>query len=296
VTVVRLAGAGPLAEDGDRVLAREELAIARRFVGGVPWIIVVWGLGNFFVWLSLWPLVLMGVLPLWLACPIAILCTTICYLPSHEAQHSNIAAPGARLRWLNELVGYVSTVPLVLPFKLARLTHMEHHSHTNDPALDPDYGAKAPNWIGAIVASIANRQPRAMGAYQRTAEHIGGEVGRRAILEALITTKFHYFVLCAVAWVGYPLEALLIWWLPRQFALTYVQVLLSWAPHHPMIETGRYRDTRAWRFPLGNLFALGMEYHIVHHLHPAIPITRNRAAYLALRHVLLQRNCRIEGR
>jgi fatty acid desaturase len=31
-----------------------------------------------------------------------------------------------------------------------RLTHFEHHRHTNDPELDPDFGMAAPTRLGAI--------------------------------------------------------------------------------------------------------------------------------------------------
>src|SRR5262249_42798914 len=104
-------------------------------------------------------------LPLWAAFPIATVNVILCYLPSHEAQHSNFGRPGDRLWWLNELIGYVSTIPLVLPFKIARLTHLEHHRHTNDPDLDPDYGAHAATWWQAIMTGIKRRQPGQPNSY-----------------------------------------------------------------------------------------------------------------------------------
>ena len=67
----------------------------------------------------------------------------LAYLPSHEAQHSIIAGKGRPLRWLNELVGHVSVIPLAYPYRVLRATHMEHHAHTNDPELDVDFGVTA---------------------------------------------------------------------------------------------------------------------------------------------------------
>lgn len=107
---------------------------------------VVWGLGNFVFWLSLWPLTLTGVLPLWAAFALSTLSITLCYLPSHEAQHSIIATEGSRLRWLNELVGHVSIIPLLLPYRIAWITHRQHHAFANDPELDPDYANKGDTW------------------------------------------------------------------------------------------------------------------------------------------------------
>ena len=137
----------------DRQLLREEQAIARRFLGRVPWEMVVWGLGNFLVWLSLWPLVLTGVLPLWLGFLLSTICCALAYLPSHEAQHSIIAAEGETLRWLNQLLGHVSTIPLVFPYGIAWITHRTHHAYANDPARDPDFGSQGESWWKAANVS-----------------------------------------------------------------------------------------------------------------------------------------------
>lgn len=41
-----------------------EKKIAQRHLGHFPWLIVTWSITNFVVWLSVWPLVLFGVMPL----------------------------------------------------------------------------------------------------------------------------------------------------------------------------------------------------------------------------------------
>ena len=61
----------------ERAWKREEAAIARKYMGRVPWEMVAWGLGNFAFWLSLWPLTLTGVLPLWAAFVFSTLSITI---------------------------------------------------------------------------------------------------------------------------------------------------------------------------------------------------------------------------
>ena len=48
-----------------------ERKIAGQFMGLVPWGAVAWGLCNCAVFISLFPFVLMGILPLWVAFPIA---------------------------------------------------------------------------------------------------------------------------------------------------------------------------------------------------------------------------------
>ena len=275
-------------------LMQAEMRMARRHIGKFPYLAVAWGLGNLAVWLSLWPLVLFGVIPLWLGFIFATLNVMLCYLPSHEAQHGIIARPGEKLRWLNELVGHLSTLPLVLPYRVARATHMEHHKHANDPELDPDYSTSAPGPLAAIWTSIQNRQPGTAGgpdAYGEALQRIGRE---DLILDGVVYNLAYYGILSALAWNGLAIEAALLWWLPRHIGQTYILYYLSWAPHHPAKEKGRYRDTRSFRAALGNIGSMGMQYHIVHHLHPRIPLYRTPRAYWEMRDILEARGARIE--
>jgi len=47
-------------------LRKLENQIARKHSGNVPWEIVIWGFGNLFAWIALWPMVIFDVIPLWL--------------------------------------------------------------------------------------------------------------------------------------------------------------------------------------------------------------------------------------
>ena len=132
-------------------------------------------------------------------------------------------------------------------------------------------------------------------AYGKAVDRIGGKAASDAKLEALALNLFYWGFLAVMAWSGYALEALLLWWLPRHIGLTYIQLLLSWAPHHPGDKTGRYKDTRAFRYFLGNYGALGMEYHIIHHLHPSIPLHKNMPAYREMKPILEERGCDLGG-
>lgn len=280
-----------LSQMSDKELMQAERDIARQHIGKFPYLAVFWAFSNFAVWLSLWPLVIFGVLPLWAGFLIATLNIMLSYLPSHEAQHDIVAMPGSKLRWLNELVGHVSTIPLVLPFRVARLTHIQHHKHANDPALDPDYSTSANSPLQAIWKSLQNRQPGTENAYGATLIRLGRQ---DVVVDYILYEIIYYGILFTLAWTGFALEAALLWWLPRHIALTYIQYYLSWAPHHPANETGRYRNTRSFRSLLGNIGSMGMQYHIIHHLHPRIPLYRTPQAYWQMRPVLDARGCRIE--
>ncbi len=283
----------PLAGLTKKELIRREQEIAHKYMGGVPWFAVFWGLGNLAIWLMLWPAVFLGYLPLWAGFLIATANVTLSYLPSHEAQHDIIARPRTKLRWLNELVGHLSTIPLVLPYRVARLTHYQHHRNTNDPNLDPDYGNTASGPVDAVVRSITNRQPRSAKGFNGYGDTLV-RIGRPdVIVDGIAYQILFYGLLCGFAWAGFGIEALLLWWLPRHIGLTYIQFFLSWAPHHPGTEQGRYRNTRSWRSALGNIGSLGMQFHLIHHLYPTIPITRHPAVYAEMKPLLEARGCEL---
>ena len=273
-------------------LFRLEREIADKHLGKVPWLAVVWSLTNFAIWLSLWPLVMFGVVPLWAGFLLATFSIAISYLPSHEAQHDIIARPGEKLRWLNELVGWVGSIPLLIPYPVLKATHMEHHKHTNDPELDPDYYSHANGPLHSIWRYIQARQPRGKDTqadrYAETLKRLGRE---DLLLQSALMALGYFLFLFAMAWSGYALEAAALWWLPRHIGLGYVIFFLAWAPHHPGEETGRYKDTRSWRSHLGNIGSMGMQFHIIHHLHPRIPLYRTPKAYWEMRPILEARGC-----
>ena len=276
-------------------LRKLENRIARKHSGMFTWGAVVWAFGNLAVWLSLWPLVMLGYLPLWIAFPIATINMALVYLPTHEAQHDIIARPGTKLRWLNELVGHATSWMIVYPFQVLRITHLDHHRHTNDPDLDVDIGTKAAGPWSAIWNALQGRQP----GNRRNQDYAGALIraGRTDLIALSLAYRLGFIaILGALAWNGYALEALLLWWLPYQIAITYIIFFLSWAPHHPGTEQGRYRNTRSWVSAVGNIGSMGMQFHIVHHLHPYIPLYRTPAAYRELRPILEARGCELGGR
>ncbi|MDJ0641893.1 MAG: fatty acid desaturase [Erythrobacter sp.] len=276
----------------ERDLRKLENRIARKYSGKLPWIAVFWAFGNLAAWLSLWPLVLLGLLPLWAAFPIACVNMALVYLPTHEAQHDIIARPGTRLRWLNELVGHATSWMMVYPFEVLRVTHMDHHRNTNDPERDVDISSMAPGPWSAIWATIRNRQPNA----KRNSDYASSLVraGRLDLIVLSVAYKVAFIgILGALAWNGYALEALLLWWLPYQIAITYILFFLSWAPHHPGTHRLRYTNTRSWKSAVGNIGSMGMQFHIVHHLHPYIPLHLTPAAYREMRPIFEARGCRL---
>ena len=248
------------------------------------------GLGSVGIWLSLWPLVIFGYIPIWLGFLIASFNVTLSYLPSHEAQHNIIAGEGEPLRWLNELVGHLSVIPLVTPYRMLKYTHYEHHKHTNNPELDPDYDVHAKTDWHFLWKSILNRQPESgrNNAYPESLQRTGKE---KVIVDGIVFQGIYLATLFSLAWSGFAIEAALLWWLPKHIGITYIEYYLSWAPHHPGKKQGRYQDTRGFKSYVGNILSLGMQYHIVHHLYPRIPLSKTPAAYRELRPILERKGC-----
>ncbi|MEO6041319.1 MAG: fatty acid desaturase, partial [Croceibacterium sp.] len=144
-----------------RDLRKQEIFIARQFMGGRMWPYVAAAWGCFAVWLSFFPLAIMGWLNLPAAFVVSAIFATGGYVTSHEAMHSNIGRPGTSQRFWNEAVGQVATLILIFPFSMARMMHLHHHYYTNDPDKDPDYTDGAVNAPMAWVKTWLNRQPGA---------------------------------------------------------------------------------------------------------------------------------------
>jgi len=275
-------------------LMKLERQIAKKHSGMFPWLMVIWAFANLICWLALWPLVFTDTLPLWLGFILATCNLALVYLPTHDAQHNIIAGPGDKLRWLNELVGHATSWVIAIPFNALRYTHLEHHKHSNHPELDPDYSTHAPGPWSAIWQSIQSRQPG--GGREIDYIETLKRVGREDIVVLSIIYRLSYItILCTLAWSGYALEALFLWWLPLQIATCHQDFFLSWAPHNPGLPTGRYRDTRSWKSAVGNIFSMGMQYHTVHHLHPYIPLNHTPAAYREMKPILLARDVNTGG-
>ena len=216
------------------------------------------------------------------------------YLPSHEAQHNIIAGKGKPLRWLNELVGHVSTIPLAYPCRVLRATHMEHHKFTNDPAKDCDTDIHTRSTAHFVGKIIWDRQPASdrSSAYGRSLERTGQE---HLIIDAVLMQSLYLSILFVMAWTGHALEAFFLWWLPKFLAEFHLNYYLAWKPHQPGVEQGRYRGTHASKSRLGNILSAGIQYHIIHHLYPRIPLSLTPAAYRDFRPILEYCGCDLGG-
>jgi hypothetical protein len=111
---------------------KAEGVIASKYWGGIQWRIVV----TFSVYAVLWTSVLVlglnGMIPLWAGLIVNTMLAATFYMPMHEAVHKNIWGKVSSGRVVEEIIGTLCSVPLLMPFRNHRASHMRHHAYTND--------------------------------------------------------------------------------------------------------------------------------------------------------------------
>ena len=263
----------------------KEKAIAKSFSQRFQWEMMLIGLGQAAIWLSLWPLVLNGIIDLWVGFLIAILCACFAYLPSHEAQHGNYSRGNPKLRWLDGFVGHITLITLIYPYHLLRVTHMKHHAYTNDPEKDPDYlNAHA----GSLLKVIKNSLDGSSVDYGKYLEVFSTDKAFVNSFEKAIPIALLYRFTLLVLVIIFPLETLLLWWLPAKIGTVYTTVFFAYFPHLGT-STGRYKDTRFWSHWMPRYINHSMQLHFIHHLHPSIGHYDEPKAIEALKPFLIAR-------
>lgn len=263
----------------------KEKAIAKSFSQRFQWEMILIGLGQAAIWLSLWPLVLNGIIDLWVGFLIAILCACFAYLPSHEAQHGNYSRGNPKLRWLDGFVGHITLITLIYPYHLLRITHMKHHAYTNDPEKDPDYlNAHA----GSVLKVIKNSLDGSSVDYGKYLEVFSTDKAFVNSFEKAIPIALLYRFTLLVLVIIFPLETLLLWWLPAKIGTVYTTVFFAYFPHLGT-STGRYKDTRFWSHWMPRYINHSMQLHFIHHLHPSIGHYDEPKAIEALKPFLIAR-------
>ena len=263
----------------------KEKAIAKSFSQRFQWEMILIGLGQAAIWLSLWPLVLNGIIDLWVGFLIAILCACFAYLPSHEAQHGNYSRGNPKLRWLDGFVGHITLITLIYSYHILRVTHMKHHAYTNDPEKDPDYlNAHA----GSLLKVIKNSLDGSSVDYGKYLEVFSTDKAFVNSFEKAIPIALLYRFTLLVLVIIFPLETLLLWWLPAKIGTVYTTVFFSYFPHLGT-STGRYQNTRFWSHWMPRYLNHSMQLHFIHHLHPGIGHYDEPKAVEALKPFLIAR-------
>ena len=264
----------------------KEKAIAKSFSQRFQWEMILIGLGQAVIWLSLWPLVLNGIIDLWVGFLIASVCACFAYLPSHEAQHGNYSRGNPKLRWLDGFVGHITLITLMYPYHLLRVTHMKHHAYTNDPEKDPDY---LNAHTSSVLKVIKNVLDGSTVDFEKYLEVFSADKAFVNSFEKAIPIALLYRFILLVLVILFPLETLLLWWLPAKIGTIYTTVFFSYFPHLGT-STGRYQNTRFWTHWMPRYLNHSMQLHFIHHLHPGIGHYDEPKAIEALKPFLVARH------
>lgn len=235
-----------------------------------------------------------GWLPVWVTIAVNSAVIYLMFLPVHEASHRTLG----RSRWVNAVVGRLTWLFIVPHFAWSclRYAHLEHHRNANDDdGNDPDrFATRAPGWQLVFRGPLADvfyaawwlrrlperlRHSRRQPLLEFAESAILLPLTVAAIVVAVITG--HFWTLAVVVLI------------PQRIGLFFIIWWFDWLPHHGLEETqqeNRYRVARnrvgmEWLFtPLW----VAQNYHLVHHLHPGLPVhllpkiwRRNADAYLA---------------
>ena len=244
----------------------KEKAVAKKYAQRFQWEMILIGIGQACVWLSLWPLVMFGIIPLWLGFVVACFCACMAYLPSHEAQHGNYSRGDPKKRWIDALVGHITLITVMFPYEILRVTHMKHHAYTNHDDKDPDFlTSNAKSVKEVILLSLDGTSPD----YQKYKEVYSSDAAFQKAFEKGVKVSLAYRLTLMSLVFLFPLQTLLLWWLPAKIGVVYTTLFFSYYPHIGT-EIGRYKNTRFWQHWMPRYINHSMQLHFVHHLHPSI--------------------------
>jgi beta-carotene hydroxylase len=265
-----------------------ERKLARTFMGRIEWEMILIGVLQFTTWIATWVLVIQGIIPLLVGFLIALFTACNAYLPSHAGQHGHLSGGRKNLQWLDYLVGQISVIPLAQSHEILKATHLKHHAHTNDPDMDPDFfHGNAKNWWEAAVnVNIAyNDEGPALRAIEN---HQENDPKFKEALEKGGSWAFLFYFAQIILAVLYPIETLLLWWIPKRVATSYLGIVFSYFPHSGL-EKGRYKDTRFWTNRVPRFLNHSMQIHTMHHMYPRICHYDEAKAIEALKPFMIER-------
>ncbi|MEE3140397.1 MAG: fatty acid desaturase [Actinomycetota bacterium] len=287
-----------------------ERSIVEPHVGSIGWrslFNITWCVLG---WVSIVALRTAEMIPLWAAVLLAALFLQACYMPMHESVHKTLSAGRPALRWVDRSVGALAGWLLCESFSAHSITHLKHHTHTNDET-DPDVlnskGSPRDILFRVIIGMILYPLGPVFAAIPPTRrllpKGLAARLGQMAQLrgpEAIAAGKpvviGHVTVLVLGSILGYAETVWLLWYVPAWIGRFWLSLVFGWLPHHPHSETGRYRDTRVFTF-FGSTFLIrGHDYHLLHHLFPIVPHYRLRRLWRDIGHHLADQGARIEGR
>ncbi len=214
-------------------------------------------------------------LPLWgLALPLQGIALCFLFTLEHETTHKT----PFKTAWLNEMVGRICGLLIVLPFEWFRYFHLAHHRFTNTPGKDPELmaGMKPetpmayiihisglPFWIAMIKQTFRNALGHDPGGF------VPARARRRIRIDAQWMLAFY-----ALAFPSLFFTPLLFWvWiLPLLLGQPFLRLYLLAEHGRCAFVANMLENTRTtYTTRLVRFLAWNMPYHVEHHTLPNVP-------------------------
>ncbi|MFN3196900.1 MAG: fatty acid desaturase [Bradymonadia bacterium] len=226
-------------------------------------------------------------LSLFISLPLASWCAFAAFTPMHDASHRSVT----RKRWPNEVVGRLCSIVLTAPFPAFRHVHLTHHKHTNDPVKDPDFwSGRGPKWL--LPLRWLTQDFHYYVVYARAGRP------RKELVETVSTLVLIYGLIITLVVAGHGTEVALAWLIPARLAIGFLAFSFDYLPHRPHQITSkedRYKATTlrpsGWMTPL----LMFQNYHLIHHLYPAVPFYRYAKVWRERREQLLAKGAVVKG-
>ena len=229
----------------------------------------------------------------WTVIPAVIVIATqqhACFVLSHDAAHYRLY----RTRWLNDLIGRGVAIVAGVSMCTYRVVHRLHHNHLYEPS-DPDialhggYPRGRAYLVRKLVRDLAGFTAPKTYAYFFGAPVINEETGvasrplddtssklrRDARRDRWLVVAFHAGALAGAFAFGAGAQYLVLWVLPAVTALQAILRMRAICEHGAVGDLGSpltaARTNHAPWWARWLLFPHHVNYHIEHHLYPAIP-------------------------
>jgi beta-carotene hydroxylase len=191
----------------------------------------------------------------------------------HDACHG----VAHRNKVMNAILGHGSAFFLCFSYPVFTRVHIQHHAHVNDPENDPDHVVSTfgPLWI--INARFMYHE---FFFFQRKLWK------KNELFEwflARLSLALVIYVACQFNFLGYVFN---FWFVPLAIVGLVLGLFFDYLPHRPFKERDRWLNARVYPSKILNWLIMGQNYHLVHHLWPAVPWYKYEAAYYAAKPIL----------
>lgn len=230
------------------------------------------------------------------------------FVVGHDCGHGSFS----RSKWLNNLVGHLTHIPILVPYHGWRISHRTHHQNTGNidtdeswyPVTETQY--KEMDWIGKFIRFDALLFAYPLYLFKRspartTASHFvpNNDLFRESETADIITSTTLWLAMVGfLTWLGFTYGFLFLF----KFYIVPYLIFVVWLDlvtylHHTEADIPWYRG-KDWYFLKGALSTIDRDYgifndihhnigtHVAHHIFIGIPHYHLKTATEAIKPVL----------